>query len=317
MAITGNGTLGNPYVVHDYTEFKTVLQGQYTYWQLDGETIYLRTDDTIISTTWESMISHDNQSCTPHIDLNGHGMKINGDSSTSYVLPNGSYIINGKMILDGGMQIEDIASIYNVGIIINNGKIVRSKLNHCRIKRIAGQVLHSWIFTSKLTILSTDDIADSAAIQGCILECCDLTFNISYVTRKCKILYGEGNETYYPSHMYRCRLTGNITGVITSDETMEILMGGYFYKETYPWRMMYYYVYESLVSIDATQITSAHMGYHRMVARVDENEYQTYINADLLSSVLDRGLYGITETQITSGSELRAIGFPVINEVTT
>lgn len=315
MAITGRGTSDNPYVVHNYTELKTVLQGQNVYWYSNGAAVWLRVDGTISSTSWEDMRSSNNDMCSPRIELNGNALKIYG-RNISYALPTNSYIYNGRITLDGGIPIYNAALIRNVSITVKSGTLSRCTIDKCRIKHagVGGNLSQCSIYTSEVSIASTSNDRDNMLTHACYFECCDIILSAYYIHDKYDLIYGDSNTGYYPSHMYRCRIRGVLSGSVSGNYNSEPILVGGVYTLTTPPTYLGYFMYECIVSIDATQTTTYSV--HRQLI-LPELYYQCYVNSTKLSEATSGGISALTETQITNGTALRNFGFPVIDEVTT
>lgn len=312
MAITGRGTSSNPYVVHDYTEFKAICVGQGTYWYSAGVTLYIRLDGNIQSDTWENMRASSGDMCAPIIDCNEHSIKMNVQvgAGVDYPLPTNSSLQNGRISTNNYIKNARL-----INMRIYGGYINRSYIKNCDIKGDIDNTCHvteSEVYTSRLNFVS--DYSHSNGIGSCRLMCCDIILNgevhITY-TDIPHIISGNSNITVYPSHMYRCRIRGKLTcpNTMIPNSTDAFLIDGR-YTLTTPIEFRGYFMYECIVSVDVSGITIDNQS--RTLLTIHAEQYkQSYIDVSSFPNNVSAGITTVTHDNVTSGNYLRNIGFPV------
>lgn len=134
MAITGGGTLSNPYLVNNYTDLNAICKGHGTYWTL-GSRVYIKFTGDIWGTgvdwdlsTYSETVRNQEQTnfyynVSPFvIDMNGYSI-VNAHVTTGLLFPvpkmYGHYAEGGAFLISGyyGQQLSKMT-------IIKNGSIV-------------------------------------------------------------------------------------------------------------------------------------------------------------------------------------------------
>jgi len=287
MAISGEGRILDPYIVENYTDFKTVLQGEGTYWT-NNQVIYIRLEGNVSSSTWENMTNGDHF-CKPNINLNDYSLNMGDNSLTGTALPLYTQLQNGRVNNDN----KNLSSI-----TMNNVRMVSNGVTFMGCKWYNSKLQIGLGFTSSRTRLFAQTV----------FECCDVSLNLTLTgARAEKVFYGRGWTTVNPSYAYRSRFKGKISGVFNYNNNNYFLADGQSASSLFAF-------YESVINVDLSDV--ADISNHGSIMRCDS--ILSYINTDTLPTNLTAdNMTNLTTAQITNGAYLRSVGFPVLNEVIT
>lgn len=312
MAISGHGSQFDPYVVHNYTEFRAICVGQGYYWYSAGAGLYIRLDGDIQSDTWENMTASNGDMCVPTIDCNGHTITIHvaDGADVDYVLPTNSVVHHGRIYANDYIKNATLTNMKIYGGIIS-----RSYVKNCEVR---GDVNNRCgftqcdIYTCRFTFKT--EYSYIGGITSCRLICCDILLNgavrITYDNIP-NIIRGTSNDTIHPSHMYRCRIRGKLaaSSMTIPDKSQALLVDGS-YTMTTPTQFRGYFMYECILSVDASDIIiDPNTRALRMVH--PEHYKQCYVDVSSYPNEVYAGIATITHENVTNGNYLRSVGFPV------
>lgn len=289
MAITGSGTQGDPWIVHNYSEIKNCIGN------MDSSAKYyvklandIDCNDYGSTFEWET-VGVLNSYVQYDFDLDGHTIKNFKVKSNNQVFRFGgnqaSTVKNGKILNvylgnSKGFMPDYIGSVYefssfeNLSISINTGSGIergydvfyRTKIKECAIY-IEGALPDS------TTILSTHN-------AGATVEDSDFMFNVSYAKSIEEFASGTGN-------VKRCRFRGTIAN--TSGDYL--LRGG---------------AENSVIDLNTAVHYSAYSDFTTNNSTVI-NKTKAY-NMSYFQNMIQ-----VTSAEIINGDALRAKGFEVVN----
>lgn len=300
MAISGSGTQNDPYAVHNYTELRDIiLLGENTYWT-DGQIIYITLEGNVSSKAWEKMDTNSvGHACQPVINLNRHWLIAGSNRALYEWLPRNSWLWNGIIKLNFDWTNDGIMGMvfYNVRMYITTkhpGASFISVFNGCRV--------YNAVIECKIT--SVICFAYRSDFEYCNI---DIRWHRGHLTSTPSCFFGDATtmSESTANRMYRCYVHGQYDFSI--DRTNVI--GGLFARN--------YYMLETAFDIDMSNIVIENKQPEDII-QVFENcvSYGSCINSDLVShDVVVDTVTGVTTTQLHSGSDLRNIGFPVLDEV--
>lgn len=314
MAITGTGTQEDPYLVHSYSELKTVTTDNSYCPQYSHRCIALDADincnDYGAEFEWETIaLGHDSRGFT--LDLNEHTIKNiavkpnNSVFDASYAGSNvygewyAEFIGNGKLLnvfsaenstgyLIKGRGISNTISKLSISCVLGDNS--RGVFRDTLLNAIACYV-ESNIFTStadvNALILSFSQANDTGSTSDPRIQNSDFEIHVSNLK---VALYNA-----YNLRQQLAILGGRIRGKASTDN-----VNIYFINNGY--------IQNCVVNLDTTEFVSANSSISRY------NSSTGVINTDIKSAgVAINGMTAVTSAEIINGDALRAKGFTVVN----
>lgn len=281
MAIAGQGTQGDPYIVHDYTELKTACNNNNTYVELAND---INCNDYGEDFEWQTVTLGGSSD----LDLKGHTIKNFkvADNNYAFHCNNWSKIHNGKILnaylaraYEGfsakwNSTESRWGNLENLSISINTG----GGLN--------GSAVFASLAMNACAIYIEGDV-DSHLIQlydanECVITNTDFLLDIDSTNNECSIF------TSYGARVKNCRIRGrfNITNAPAT------------YRRLYNNGSFYLCVID--LTTNATSVSSA--------------SSTGIINTDKTPSDFSTsGMTAVDSAEIINGDALRAKNFDVIN----
>lgn len=313
MAITGTGTQADPYLVHSYSELKTVTtdnsycpQYSHRYIALDAD---INCNDYGVSFEWETIaLGHDSRGFT--LDLNGHTIKNiavklnNSVFDASYAGANvygawyAEFIGNGKLLnvfsaenstgyLIKGRGISNTISNLSISCVLGNNS--RGVFRDTLLNAIACYIeSNTFAYTQDVNalILSFSQAGDTASTSDPRIQNSDFEIHVSNLKTP---LYSA-----YNLRQQLAILGGRIRGKASTDNAnIYFIACGY--------------MQNCVVNLDTTEYVSSN-------SHISRYNSTGVINTDINSAgVAIDGMTSVTSAEIVNGDALRAKGFTVVN----
>lgn len=286
MAITGSGTQADPWIVHDYTELKTVCESgspNVHYVELAND---INGNDYGADFKWNTITIGNRYYAdwTTHLDLKGHTIKNIQVAENGYMFYNdngavGSTIKNGKILnvfLNGANALSLNASYENVSMSINGTGAKGSIFNGV-------QVIGSPTITSCAIYIELTKQTNITFITH-IISNTDIKLKISDLNNKSIFSGGAVSDS---------RITGECEGGQRANPAISASATN------------------CVVNVDFTGSTDAGGG---MYAQNYITSGSGVINTDIIpSGYYQIALTPVTSQEIINGDALRAKGFVVVN----
>ncbi len=222
MAVTGNGTQGDPWIVHNYDEIKDVMArtkiGKYLRLAND-----IDCNDYGAEFEWSAPEIVTNDGGTFYFDLGGFAIKnvkVAANSSLfKYYRSNGTNnsIYNGALLnvfLPNAVGFVNIANdtsvtikctLQDLSISIDGTTATGIIFEDCKLTRCAVWFQSGKLLNDVFRVYNNGSIGDRDAINDC-----DFYFDIQDMNGK-SIFYGIDNNSYY--QLSECRLDGKVGGL--------------------------------------------------------------------------------------------------------
>lgn len=285
MAITGQGTQEDPWIVHNYEEIKSA------YKKTNGNSkLYIKLENDIdcndYGDTWEwATISPYTSSCDYIFDLNGRTIKnimIKSENTLFNCNSNSDIIHNGKILNIFNNDGKSIAygnglTLKNVSMSINGTGLTgyvfqRACFKNCSVYFKSKKLGNNFLYTNVISnIISAKN--------------CDFYFDIDNVNGK--VLFQISSTKDIDS----CRFRGKIGGTAASSLLSSTLINN------------------CVVEIDTSNLTNLTSSY-KMINGTSVN---TIVNTEVSSNLqVSDGTIGCTTAQMRDADYLNSIGFTVV-----
>lgn len=307
MAITGTGTQGDPYIVHDYTELKTACK---TY-AAEGSTIYVKLGNDIDcnaygeSFEWETVTIGRDYNHVGVLDFDGHTVenimiKTNNSLFKGYV---GTILKNGNILNvfnNSGVHVFDADAtgngvywtIQNISLSTNLSSMTGVAFSHTKFENSA-----VYFETPKLLNRIWEGYGYQSGFKNC-----DVEFKITERNGNIILFY---DSSYNDSTFDNCRVVGELGGLgggLNNDVFFRQGSKGFVncvvditaYGEA---------GYSFFNTGNTGVINKDHFG----IGTSQEGSDHNYANAF--------GLTAVTSAEILNGDALRTAGFVVVNTV--
>lgn len=295
MAITGSGTADDPYVVHSYSEIKSILDVAGTSGHYSNPHMLLANDincnDYGAEFVWQTLKSA-NENYPFTLDLGGFAIKNVAVGSNAYLFFGyGSRVKNGKLLniyCTGCENLSEAVRYDNVSMSIDASGCSKTVLSF----KIGGSAVISDALTNcsiYVQNLRHCFISSSGFSAVLTISNCDILVNTPYDLTQNSDAAGCLAQI---NTAVNCRFRGEMKGFVTRS-----IIGG---------------TLDTCVAdihLDPPKPTNKHYCYSSQGVTVYNSDY---CGGGESSSAYSHGL---DSNKIKNGAELRNVGFPVVNVV--
>ena len=315
MAITGTGTQEDPYLVHSYSELKTVTtdnsycpQYSHRYIALDAD---INCNDYGVEFEWETIaLGHDSRGFT--FDLNEHTIKnvmvkLNNclfdasyNGSNVYGAWYADFIGNGKLLnvfsltnstayLIKGRGAAN-ATISNLSMSVNVGQDSRGVFRDTKLNAVSCYIESgSFTVTTDVNALILSFSSGGDQNSDARIKNCDFYINISNLKAPLYSAYNQSERLVAIDSRFRGKASNS------SNTSIEFMACGY--------------ISNCVMNIDFS-------GFHTSNGKISRYNCSGVINTDITPLTISRSnMTQVTSSEIINGDALRAKGFTVVNVV--
>ena len=299
MAITGTGTELDPFIVHSYAEIKTFIE------DTTASDLYGKLGNDIDCNTygvdWEWETITNSSSNIRDFDLDGHTIK-------------NVYIKNSNFMFKGGSQSSR-------KIVCHNGKLLN-------VFGGSPQCISEWTdfvnvsMSAQISSLSGQCLfSGSIILENCAMYLVLLNAGAKYITSIGASGYSRVKNTDFYIEFYNCNSStkifnrgssGAICDAVRVKGKMKLPQGATPAAASYWVPVMA--ITNSVFEVDMTDFAGIESGSSNLIGGTGDNT--TVVNWSLVPDeghLLLNGYLKATNSQMTVGSELRSLGFSVVN----